>query len=101
MVFSQGDVLKIEHVSYPIFVTSKKSFNGSGMIIGCPFVEDGEDFVTHIPISINDKKGFIYCEQLKLYDLKSRGHKRIYQLSQLDTMEIADTVQGLFDYIYP
>ncbi len=101
MVFSQGDVLKIERIKYPIFVASKESFNGSGMIIGCPFIAGGIDFITHVPASINDEVGYIYCEHLKLYDLRSRGHKRIFKLSQIDTMEAANAIQSIFDYVYP
>lgn len=104
MIFSeynQGDVLKIEHVRYPIVVASKSLFNSSGMIVGCPFIENGKDLTLHVPLEVNGMQGFAYCEMLKSYDLNYRSHKLVDKLSTLDTMEVADAIQSIFDYVYP
>ena len=101
MIFSQGDIIKIENIKPLIVVVSKKTFNSSGMIIGCPFIESDKDYALHIPITIDGKSGYVYCESLRTFDLKNRGHKPIGKLTTIESMEVADAVQSIFDYIYP
>ncbi len=94
----QGDILQIEGINIPLYVVSKKYFNSYGAIIGCPIVKKAEASATHISINIDILKGIVLCEQIRFFDIKTRGYKYIGS-SDLDTMaEIVDTVQGFFDF---
>lgn len=45
------------------------------------------------------RKGYVLCEQLKLFDLRVRGHKKIDQIKWEEKINISDAVQGIFKYI--
>ncbi|MCR5099285.1 MAG: type II toxin-antitoxin system PemK/MazF family toxin [Lachnospiraceae bacterium] len=96
----QGEVLEIEGIKDPVIVVSKPRFNMSGTVVGCPFLTKCSPSALHIKLSLDDKEGCAICEDLRLIDLRVRGHHRLYRLSTLDTMEVADAVQSIFDYIY-
>jgi mRNA-degrading endonuclease toxin of MazEF toxin-antitoxin module len=94
----QGDILQIEGVNIPIYVVSKKFFNSSNAVIGCPIVKEAESSATHISVNIDKLYGTVLCEQIRFFDIKTRGYKYIGS-SDLNTMiEIVDTVQGFFDF---
>ncbi len=95
----QGDILKIEKIKYPVLVVSKDFFNATGQIIGCPILGDSTRSPLHVWVSSDEVKGFVQCEKLALLDLKIRGHKLIDKVSLSDRIEIADIIQGIFDYI--
>ncbi|MCR5847930.1 MAG: type II toxin-antitoxin system PemK/MazF family toxin [Lachnospiraceae bacterium] len=95
---TQGDILKLENISVPIYVVSKSFFNSSGGIIGCPIVKNSEKTATHFPINLDNIKGYVLSEQVRFFDIKIRGYKFVAR-SNLNTMtEIVDTVQGFFDF---
>lgn len=96
---SQGDLLKIRQIKYPVFVVSKDFFNASGEIIGCPVYSVSTESPLHIFISADGIEGYVQCEKLALLDLKARGHQRAGRLALKDTINIVDAVQGIFDYI--
>lgn len=95
----QGDILKIEHIKHPVLIVSNHFFNSSGEIIGCPIYENSTESPLHIPVKTKDFQGYVQCEKLSLLDLTVRGHKKAGQLPLTDTINIADAVQGIFDYI--
>ena len=95
----QGDVLKVEHVKHPVLVISKDFFNTSGQIIGCPILEQSIEGPLHIFVRTDEVEGYVQCEKLALLDLKVRGHKVVDSISLSDRMNIADAVQGIFEYI--
>ena len=93
-----GTILKIEIIKYPIFVVSNKYFNDADGIIGCPIVKESNESVTHVRIDENDVKGFVLCEQIRFFDIGTRGFK-IVTNAELNTMvNIVDIVQGFFDF---
>lgn len=96
---NQGDILKIEHIKHPVLIVSKNFFNTSGEIIGCPIFENGTSSPLHIRVDTDEIHGYAQCEKLALLDLKMRGHKKISKVLLNDKRNIADTIQGIFDYI--
>ncbi|MCC8102255.1 MAG: type II toxin-antitoxin system PemK/MazF family toxin [Clostridiales bacterium] len=97
---SQGDILKVEKLSFPVLVVSKDFFNRSEQIIACPIQERAIADPLHIPVAWNDTEGIVLCEQLKLLDLRIRGYKKIGELKIERIMDITDAIQSIFDY-YP
>ena len=95
----QGDIIKVEYVKHPVLVVSKDFFNTSGQIIGCPILEQSIEGPLHIFVRTNEVAGYVQCEKLALLDLKVRGHKVVDSISLSDRMNIADAVQGIFEYI--
>ena len=95
----QGDILKIEKIKHPVLVVSKDYFNTSGEIVGCPIYGDSNIGPPHIAVRIEGEPGYVQCEKLALLDLRVRGYKKISEITMRDRMEIADTIQGIFDYV--
>lgn len=95
----QGDILKIEGIRYPVLVVSKDFFNASGEIIGCPIYANTTKSPLHIQVSTAETKGYVQCEKLTLLDLSVRGYKKTDALALEERMNIADAVQGIFDYL--
>lgn len=99
VMVSQGDILKIEGIRHLVLVVSKDFFNTSGEIIGCPIYANATKSPLHIQISTAETKGYVQCEKLTLLDLSVRGYKKMDALALEERMNIADAVQGIFDYI--
>lgn len=95
----QGDILKIEGIRHPVFIASKNFFNISGEVIGCPIYKNRTESPLHIAVSTDEIQGYVQCEKLALLDLKIRGHKKIGSAALNDRINIADAIQGIFDYI--
>ncbi|MCD7954751.1 MAG: type II toxin-antitoxin system PemK/MazF family toxin [Lachnospiraceae bacterium] len=97
---SQGDILKVEHLSFPVLVVSRDFFNQSEQIIACPIQRNAAADPLHIPVTWNDMQGIVLCEQLKILDLRVRGYKKTGELKIDSIMDITDAIQSIFDY-YP
>ena len=95
----QGDIIKLEKIKHPVLVVSKDFFNRSEEIIGCPIFTNSTEGPLHIFISTNEMIGYVQCEKLALLDLKVRGYKKIDTLSIAEMINIADAIQGIFEYI--
>ncbi len=95
----QGDILKIEKISHPVFIASKDFFNTNGEIIGCPVIHNSKPGPLHIWMSTKNTEGYIHCEKLTLLDLSVRGYKKIDRLPFSEIMNVSDAIQGIFDYI--
>lgn len=96
----QGDVLKIENIAPPVLVVSKNFFNNAEQAMVCPILKQAPLGPLHIPVKSEDLEGVVLCEQVKFLDLRLRGYKKISELNRNDIMNIADAIQGIFDY-YP
>lgn len=95
----QGDILKIEKMKHPILIASKDFFNTSGEIIGCPIIIDSQSGPLHIWMSTENTQGYIHCEKLSLLDLSVRGYKKTDRLPIPQMINVADAIQGIFEYI--
>lgn len=95
----QGDILKIEKIKHPVIVASKDFFNTSGEIIGCPVIQNSKPGPLHIWISAENTEGYLHCEKLALLDLSVRGYKKTGRLPISEMMNVADAIQGIFEYI--
>ncbi len=95
----QGDIVKIEKIKHPVLVVSKDFFNTSSAIIGCPIIKESLPGPLHIWIETDEIDGCVQCEKLKLLDLAVRGYKKIDRLPISQTMNVADAIQGIFEYI--
>lgn len=98
-VLHQGDILKIEKIKHPVLVASKDFFNTSGQIIGCPIINPSIPGPLHIWTSTDESEGYIQCEKLALLDLTIRGYKKIDSLPISEMMNVADAIQGIFEYV--
>ena len=96
MEIQQGDVLKVEKIKDPVFVASK---NFSGEIIGCPILGESTESPLHIYVEMDENKGYIQCEQMKMLDLRVRGYKIIDRVKMADVINVTDAIQSIFDYI--
>ncbi|MCC8162603.1 MAG: type II toxin-antitoxin system PemK/MazF family toxin [Lachnospiraceae bacterium] len=99
MSTAQGDILKVEKIGFPVLVVSKDFFNESGEIIACPILREASESPLHIFLSSDGTEGYVCCEKLKLLDLRARGYKRTGRVTTAERMNIADAVQGIFDYL--
>ena len=73
MEIQQGDVLKVEKIKDPVFVASKNFSNQSGEIIGCPILGESTKSPLHIYVEMDENKGYIQCEQMKMFRLENQG----------------------------
>ncbi len=94
---NQGDVLRIEGISRPIFVASKNYFNEAGGIMGCPIYKDGPAGALHIEISIGEKKGYVICEKMTLIDVGKKKYSIICSADFRKKADIIDAIQGIFE----
>lgn len=99
MEIQQGAVLKVEKIKDPVFVASKNFFNQSGEIIGCPILGESTESPLHIYVEMDENKGYIQCEQIKMLDLRVRGYKIIDRVKMADVINVTDAIQSIFDYI--
>lgn len=95
----QGDIMKIERVRHPVLIVSKDFFNSSGEVVGCPIYGNSTEGPLHIAIETEKMQGYVQCEKLALLDLTVRRYKKIDRVGIQDIMNIADVIQGIFDYI--
>ena len=98
MVLSQGDIVRIEGISAPVFVASTKVFNDEDMIIGCPVLDKAEANALHYRLEHSSVNGIVFCEQLKYFDLRKRKYSYYSCADIRDCMEIVDIIQGIFEY---
>lgn len=94
----QGDILSVERIKTPVLVVSKNFFNQSEQIIGCPIVKGMQEGPLHIAIYNEEINGTVLCEQMKLFDLRYRGYKKISRIKYEEVMNITDAIQSIFDY---
>lgn len=95
----QGDIVKIEKIKHPVLVVSKDFFNTSNAVIGCPIIKESLSGPLHIWVETDETEGYVHCEKIKLLDLAIRGYKKIDRLSLSQLMNVADAIQGIFEYI--
>ena len=96
--FEQGDLIRIENLRFPLLVVSKNFFNEAEQAICCPVLQDAVPGPLHIKIHNADVSGTVCCEQLRYFDLRSRGYTRLGSLDLRSVMDITDAVQSIFDY---
>lgn len=96
--YSRG-CFKSGKIKDPVFVASKNFFNQSGEIIGCPILGESTESPLHIYVEMNENKGYIQCEQMKMLDLRVRGYKIIDRVKMADVINVTDAIQSIFDYI--
>lgn len=95
----QGDIVKIEKIKHPVLIVSKDFFNTSNAVIGCPIIKDSYSGPLHIWVETDETEGYVHCENVKFLDLAVRGYKKIDRLSIAQLMNVADAIQGIFEYI--
>ena len=96
---SQGWILKIESIKYPVLIVSKDTFNSvSHQVVACPILANAAENALHIKIDTAEASGVVICEQMRLFDLSVRGYKKIGEIKIDQISNIADAVQSIFDY---
>ena len=95
----QGDVLRVDRVNVPVLTFSKRFFNQTGEIIGCPIYDSGEPGALHIRVDTDRISGIVHCEKLALFDLNVRRYSKVCRIAMTDIVEITDTIQSIFDYV--
>ena len=95
----QGDILNVEKIKHPVVVVSRDFFNASGEIIGCPIIENSVEGPLHIFISAKYTSGYVQCEKLAMLDLTVRGYKKVDTVAIASLINMADAIQGIFEYL--
>lgn len=95
----QGDVLEIPSVQYPVVVVSKNFFNESGLVMACPILPETVRSPLRIRCESIRTPGYVYCDQVRSVDLNKRRFTKIDVLSYYELIDIADAIQGIFDYV--
>lgn len=95
----QGDVIRVENMKNLVLVVSKDFFNASEMVIGCPVFSKGEEGALHINVHMKEEVFCVYCEQMKLLDLRFRGFSKVGSIKMEDIINITDAIQSIFDYV--
>ena len=69
----------------PALVVSNESFwlaTGRRFAMMCPITSTVRNLPLHIPLdSASKTTGFVMCEQVKVLDIKSRGYKKVDEIS--------------------
>ena len=50
-------------------------------------------------MATEENEGYIQCEKLALLDLSVRGYKKVDSLPFSEMINVADAIQGIFEYI--
>lgn len=98
MRFEQGDILKIEHLDFPVLVVSNNFFHQSEQAIVCPVLTKVAPDPLHIEVCADTVQGSVLCEQMKLLDLRYRGYSRVARIEYPDLINISDALQSIFEY---
>lgn len=98
MAIEQGDIITVEKMKGLFLVVSKNFFNATEQAILCPIVQDTFHDPLHIEIKTRESRGIVMCEQIRLVDLRYRGHKKVDLLHYSDIINITDAIQSIFDY---
>ena len=96
--YEQGDIIKVDGLAHPALVISNDFFNSSGKARVCPILSAAIEGPLHIYVESKRTKGFVLCEQIKYVDLKKRAFNPIGRISYFDMINIADAIQGIFEY---
>ena len=96
---SQGDILKVDGIRYPLLVVSKDFFHQTSQVIACPIRTDIEESALHIAVKGNRTEGIVQCEDLRLLDIGRRGYRQTDRITIYEIMDITDAIQSIFDYV--
>ena len=94
----QGDILKVNGITFPVLVVSNNLFSCSGKVIACPIAENAVAGPLHIQVKTPAVSGFVICEQVKYLDLASRHFSKCDAVPFFEMMDISDAIQGIFEY---
>ena len=98
----QGDILRVNGISWPVIVVSNNHFNQIGEAVVCPILNDIPQNAVHLPIRVSthagDIQGYIACEHIRHVDLNVRRYSRLTALKLTDFLDISDTLIALFDF---
>ena len=97
---NQGDIIKVNGFkNLFVAVSSNEFIRATKMAHLCPINAGVPAGPLHIQI-IGSKEtlGTVICEQIKLIDINDRGFTKRDRLHYPDIMNIADAVQGMFEY---
>ena len=50
-------------------------------------------------MATEENEGYIQCEKLALLDMSLRSYKKVDRLSVSEMTNVADAIQGIFEYI--
>lgn len=98
MCVDQGQIIRVEDISAPVLVVSKKYYNTTGQILGCPIVSDLSENAIKIKIVTERVCGTVLCDQIKNIDLQTRGYQILGEITLSEKMLISDVIQGLIEY---
>ncbi len=93
----QGDILKVQGITFPVIVVSSDFFNRSGRVIACPVVKDAAEGPLHIRLKDTAVQGVVLCEQMRYLDLDARRWSTLTAGRYFDIMDLSDAVMGIFD----
>ena len=89
----QGEILRIEGLSFLTIVISKNAYNHEEKVLVCPIIKK-EPKAT---LKIKMDNGWVICDDIHRIDLSVRGFQRKGRVGLGKMMMIIDRVQSLFD----
>ena len=63
--FEQGDLLKVNGISFPVIVVSNDLFNSTGKAVVCPIEKNTSAGPLHIELTDAPVEGYVLCEQVR------------------------------------
>ena len=98
----QGDILKVNGISWPVLVVSNDRFNEIGEAIVCPILSGITPNAIHIPICVSassgEIRGIAACEQIRHLDLNERRFSKLGSMLLVEFLVISDTLAALFEF---
>jgi len=83
----------------PALIISNEDFHfatNHRMAMVCPITSTHKPFPFHVPLDDRNKtKGFIMCDQVKVFDIRMRNPKRIENVADDILDDVIDIVNGI------
>ena len=96
---TQGDIIKMCEISYPLLVVSKNTYNASGHLIACPIVPQDTGSALCVYIESSLISGYVLCDNPRQFDWQARGFSSQDRIPLSKQIFVLDMIQSLFDYI--
>ena len=100
---TQGDVLKVDRILYPVLVVSRNEFNEMGEVVVCPLLQNTSPNAVHSLVSYAQNgrtiRAMAACEQVRHLDLNARRFTVTGTVDLFTMMEISDILVSLFEYL--
>ena len=96
-MIEQGDIIKLDLYPNPIVVLSKKMYNQSGKVLGCPLQSDSSNTTFELELTCDDVTFYAQTDDIRKIDIKSNKVQQIGNISLGKQIIMADMVQSILE----